>query len=158
MARFQIVPFPVDVARIARSQRTDPWGETVTYLPGVDRSAPCRHCMRQTPAGTDLILLKYSPFNAKSRSPYAECGPIFLCGQDCAAHAMGDRLPEIVTSRQVNIRAYDKRDVMQYAHSQLVDGSEADGVVAKLLEDPDVRQVHVRTALHGCFLCAAERA
>ena len=89
---------------------------------------------------------------------YAERGPIFLCGDDCAAHSQPDRLPEIVTSRQVNIRAYDARDVMLYAHSQLADGREAETVVSKLLEEPGVRQVHIRTALHGCFLCAVERA
>ena len=158
MTGFQVLPFPAEVVRTARTHRADPWGEAVTFLPGVDRSAPCRHCMRQTPSGTDLLLLKYSPFSARSRSPYAERGPIFLCGNDCAAHAAPDRLPEIVTSRQVNIRAYDERDVMLYAHSLLADGREADGVVAKLLDDPNVRQVHVRTALHGCFLCAVERA
>jgi hypothetical protein len=114
--------------------------------------------MRQTRSGTDLILLKYSPFSIGSRSPYAERGPIFLCGEDCAAHGTPDLLPEIVTSRQVNIRAYDARDFMLYAHSQLADGHEAEGVVTKLLDDLSVRQVHVRTALHGCFLCAVERA
>ena len=158
MMAFKVVPFPREVAHAARSDRIDPWGEAVTYLPGVDRPAPCRHCMRQTRPGTDLILLRYSPFSARSRSPYAERGPIFLCGEDCAAHSPSDRLPEIVTSRQVNIRAYDARDYMLYAHSQLADGREAEGVAAKLLEEPGVRQVHIRTALHGCFLCAVERA
>jgi hypothetical protein len=114
--------------------------------------------MRQTHPGTDLILMRYSPFSARSRSPYAERGPIFLCGGDCAAHAPSDRMPEIVTSRQVNIRAYDAGDTMLYAHSQLADGRDADGVVARLFADPNVRQVHIRTALHGCFLCAVERA
>ena len=158
MMAFKVVPFPREVAHAARSDKVDPWSGAVTYLPGVERSAPCRHCMRQTRAGSDLILLSYSPFDHRSRSPYAERGPIFLCGEDCAAHGHPDRLPEIVTSRQVNIRAYDARDFMLYAHSQLADGSDAEGVVAKLLEQPNVRQVHIRTALHGCFLCAVERA
>jgi hypothetical protein len=158
MTRFQVVPFPTDVLRAARTHRTDPWGEGATFMPGVDRPAPCRHCMRQTRPGTDLILLKYSPFRRGSPSPYAERGPIFVCGTECAAHAAPDRLPEIVTSRQVNIRAYDERDFMLYAHSTLADGREAEGVVAKLLDEPGVRQVHIRTALHGCFLCAVERA
>jgi hypothetical protein len=157
MTPFKVVPFPREVAHAARSDRVDPWGGTATHLPSVDRSAPCRHCMRQTRAGADLILLAYSPFDRRSRSPYAERGPIFLCGDDCAAHSPPDHLPEIATSRQVNIRAYDARDFMLYGHSQLADGREAEGVVARLLEDPDVRQVHIRTALHGCFLCAVER-
>src|SRR5215468_3060912 len=129
MTAFKIVPFSRDVLHAARSDRIDPWGEAVTYLPGVPHAAPCRHCMRQTRPGADLILLKYSPFSSRSRSPYAERGPIFLCGEDCAAHSPPDSLPEIVTSRQVNIRAYDARDFMLYAHSQLADGRDAEGVV-----------------------------
>ena len=158
MAAFHVVPFPADVVRAARAHRIDPWGNVARFLPAVDRSAPCRHCMRGTHPGGDLLLLKFSPFAANSPSPYAERGPIFLCGDECAPYAAHSRLPETVTTRQVNIRAYDAADLMLYGHSQLADGTEAEGVVARLLEDATVRKVHIRTALHGCFLCAVERA
>lgn len=158
MAAFHVIPFPADVVRAARSQRVDPWGGAARFLPAADRSAPCRHCMSGTRPGGDLLLLKYSPFAADSPSPYAERGPIFLCGHDCAPYATPSRLPEIVTTRQVNIRAYDAADLMLYAHSHIADGQDAGDVVARLLEHAGVRRVHIRTALHGCFLCEVQRA
>ena len=157
MTPLRIVPFPADVADAARTTMADAWGERVTVWPAAERHVPCRSCMHDTRLGDDVLLLKFTPFAAASPSPYAERGPIFLCGRACTPFHGEGQLPPIVTSRQVNIRAYDKRDFMLYAHSQLADGREAERIVARLIEDPEVHQVHIRTALHGCFLCAVWR-
>lgn len=59
------------------------------------KGVPCRHCLRDTPAGKEYLILAHRPFPAPQ--PYAETGPIFLCAGDCA-RSDGAGVPSIRAS------------------------------------------------------------
>ncbi|MBZ0218329.1 MAG: DUF1203 domain-containing protein, partial [Fimbriimonadaceae bacterium] len=59
--------------------------------------------------------------------------------------------------REVALRVYDADDTMLYAQSGLVRGGDVDKKVRKILKDPEVAKIHIRTAQYGCFLCEVVR-
>ncbi|MGE0847419.1 MAG: DUF1203 domain-containing protein [Flavobacteriaceae bacterium] len=119
--------------------------------------APCRHCLRDVGMEGGVVLIAHSPFAGEG--PFAETGPIFVCGEACArAELEAGELPEIVLRRPVSLRAYDRREKMLYPHNRVVDGAAAGAAIAAILDDASVERVHVRTRDHGCFLCAVVRA
>ena len=54
---------------------------------------PCRHCLREIPAGAPMLVLAWRPFPAPQ--PYAELGPIFLCAAPCERHPDSGALPAL---------------------------------------------------------------
>ncbi len=47
-------------------------------------AVPCRHCLRDVPAGEPFLILAHRPFT--EAQPYAETGPIFLHAEPCQRH------------------------------------------------------------------------
>jgi hypothetical protein len=117
---------------------------------------PCRHCLNEVPKDKGVLLVSYQPL--ERRTPFAGRGPIFLCADECEAFTRHDEVPEIVASRRINLRAYDKSGKMLYRHSRLAEGAEAGMHLEEMLADAEVSEVHVHTALHGCYLCKFVRA
>ncbi|WP_284164297.1 DUF1203 domain-containing protein [Frigidibacter sp. SD6-1] len=110
---------------------------------------PCRHCLNQVPKGQEYLILAHRPFAALQ--PYAECGPIFLCADDCAAWG-GAGLPPILTmSDDYLLKGYRANDRIFYGTGRVVPRAEVSSYAEALLADPDVAYVDVRSARNNCF-------
>ena len=151
MINFRALPIETELALKMRSSGLDPFGGTAEIWVAREPGLPCRHCLEEAPLHGKVLLVSYQPLQQKT--PYAGRGPIFICADDCEAFSERERLPEIVASRHVNLRAYDGTGKMLYAHSKLARGEGAGLEIASMLEDDEVAEVHAHTALHGCFLC-----
>jgi len=112
---------------------------------------PCRHCLEDTPAGREYLLLAHRPFPAPQ--PYAETGPIFLCADDCARWA-GPGLPPILRTRSgYLLRGYSADHRIAAGTGSVVPVGELAAYAAELLNDPRVAFVDVRSASNNCFQC-----
>ncbi len=86
--------------------------------------------------------------------PYSETGPIFVHEQPCERYAATAEYPSDFRSGRV-FRAYNTNYDM--IHAEVVNGSEPEAVVEKLLQNPKTAFVHVRSVTHGCYTFGVER-
>jgi hypothetical protein len=151
MINFRALPIETELAHKIRKSGLDRFGGTAEIWVAREPRLPCRHCLEEAPLHGKVLLVSYQPL--QQQTPYAGCGPIFICADECEAFVERERVPEIVASRRVNLRAYDGSGKMLYAHSKLAKGEDAGQEIASMLGDDEVAEVHAHTALHGCFLC-----
>jgi hypothetical protein len=116
---------------------------------------PCRHCLQPIAEGEEKLVLSYRPF--AHPQPYAETGPIFLHRRPCARYE-GDTLPAwFGYLSPALVRGYGHDDWIRYETAQVVTGGELEQACRKILADPGVAYVHVRSKFN-CFQCRVERA
>jgi hypothetical protein len=152
VSTFEIVPIPDDVLSRARSKRTD-----ASATPVVDVTAtggePLRCCLRDAATGEALLLFGYEP--VLPPSPYREVGAVF-------AHAApydgpGERgcYPQQWRGRPQVLRAYDRRGWI--CDARVHDGANAEAVIAEMLENGAVEQIHSRNIAYGCYMFLVRR-
>ena len=156
MRRLRVSPLDSDIAAEARATRVDRFGNALSELTSDGGGYPCRHCLSEVPDGEGALLLGHSPFALPG--PFREVGPIFVCAQTCEPYATADRLPELVKSRLVQLRAYSAGEEILYPHSKVLPGTEVEAALEPVFEDREVAFVHLRSGLNGCFLCRVQRS
>lgn len=118
---------------------------------------PCRHCLRDIPAGKPMLILAYRPF--ATRQPYAETGPVFLCAEACVPHPDGADLPPVIASRpRFLVRAYGADERIRYGTGGIVGRDELLPRLAELFSEPMNAFIDIRSAVNGCFQCRVIRA
>jgi Protein of unknown function (DUF1203) len=156
MSGFRAIALDTGLAKRVRASRLDPFGAKAQVWTAKDSRLPCRHCLDESRLNSEVLLISYQPL--EKETPFAGRGPIFICAEACEGFDRPLTVPEIVATRHVNLRAYDRSGKMLYAYSRLAKGDEAKEYIAEILKDEDVFEVHAHTALHGCFLCKFKRA
>jgi hypothetical protein len=82
-------------------------------------------------------------------------GPIFVHAQPCPRYESTEQYPADFRAGRV-IRAYDREQNMIAAEN--VDGREPETVIEKMLENPEIEFIQVRSADRGCYTFGIERA
>lgn len=119
------------------------------------KGVPCRHCLRDTPAGEEYLILAHRPFPAPQ--PYAETGPVFLCAGDCARWEGVGVPPVLTTSTDYLLKGYTADYRILYGTGRVVRREEVESHAAGLLADPRVAFVDARSARNNCFLLRIRR-
>ena len=118
---------------------------------------PCRHCLQEIPEGQDMLILAWRPFS--ELQPYAECGPIFLCADECERHADDNEQPAYFSRRkQVLLKGYTNQERIKYGTGQIVSPDQIRAVGEQILENQDVAFVDIRSATNNCFQARTHRA
>ncbi len=118
---------------------------------------PCRHCQEDVAKGEKYLALSYCPFPALQ--PFAETGPIFLHAEPCARYPENDVIPAMVLKREsFLLKGYNKDNRIVYGTGEIAKSPEMVKTAEKILQNPDVAYVHVRSALNNCFTCRIDRA
>ncbi len=147
---------PTDLVRRVRSGTPDANDMQAERTVSDGGGNPCRHCLRDIPAGAGMLILAHRPFPAPQ--PYAEVGPIFLCADDCARWA-ADGVPPVLACRARHlIKGYGADDRIAYGTGRIVDTTELAAAAAALFDDPRVRYGHVRSATNNCYTCRIDAA
>lgn len=148
---------PTDDVRALQDGQPDFYGQPAERAVSDGAGNPCRHCLSDTPEGAEMLILAYRPFPADQ--PYAEVGPIFLCGDECERFEASGTLPAILqTSPDYLIKGYGADDRIVYgtgivtAPDKLIAASEA------IFTDASVAYIHVRSARNNCYQCKIIRA
>jgi hypothetical protein len=114
---------------------------------------PLRCCLRYAEAGEQIALISFAPFD--HASVWREVGPVYIHAEQCAGFEPTGRLPEQLATGPCVLRTYTPDDTMDYEHNTVVtERAELAPIIERLLAEPDVATVHVRTLAPQCFLYA----
>lgn len=149
------VPLPTAEATALRAGAPDAYGMAPERVVATGSGEPCRHCLGFVPKGAPMLILAHRPFPALQ--PYAETGPIFLCGEDCAPFDSG--APGIFADTPSYLmKGYGADDRIIYGSGRVVPTEEIEVYAASVFEDPRVAYIHVRSARNNCYQLRIERA
>ena len=152
----RFLALPTEAVRALQAGGPDANGQLPEVSVSDGAGNPCRHCLRDIPAGEGMLILAYRPF--PSVHPYAETGPIFLCAAPCERHPESSEMPELFKSREkFLIRGYSADDRILYGTGQVADTKAVVEIAGELLERPDTAYVHMRSASYNCYQCRIER-
>jgi hypothetical protein len=152
-ATYRIHAIPSSVLDTVRSTNRDVSGNHVERITAEGDEA-LRCCLRNARPGEALILFGYEP--PLPTSPYREVGAVIAHAQPCPGPQPslgspdGDRYPPDWYGRPQVLRAYDERGWIR--EGKLHDGQDPESVIAELLADPEVVQIHSRNVTWGCYM------
>jgi len=155
MNRIRVEAIPSAVAEQIRKARSDGHGNSSLEPIPVDESPGyiCRHCLEDPAVGESVYLFSYSPF--QRAVPYRNLGPIFVHTTDCRRYGTPDTLPQSLRNRLLSLRAYRADDYLVVA--DVSPGDEADRVLDRFFDLPEVAYVDIHNARPGCFNCRVSR-
>ncbi|NRB03491.1 MAG: DUF1203 domain-containing protein [Rhodobacteraceae bacterium] len=148
-------PLPTEEVRALQGGGPDAYGRVPERAIATGEGEPCRHCLRQIPAGAPYLIVAHRPFPALQ--PYAETGPIFLCAHACEAGG-GAGLPETLSSPSFFVKGYGANDRILYGTGAVIDTQDITDRAEDLLARPEVAYVHVRSAANNCYAVRIDRA
>lgn len=122
---------------------------TVDACPGT----PCRVSLEDASIGETVILVNYE--HMAKASHFRSSHAIFVRQNVTTAQPELDEVPRLLRHRVLSIRAFDKKGRMKNA--DLVDGSDAETLIAQMFEDPQIEELHVHYAKPGCFAARVSR-
>lgn len=114
---------------------------------------PCRIGLADAEIGETVILLPFVHHDVDS--PYRASGPIFVRENAKETQLAPGEIPDVVKSRTMSVRAYDKNATM--LDGTVVRGSEIKAHIEKLFADPKIEYLHLHNAGAGCYSCKVER-
>ena len=114
---------------------------------------PDRIELREADVGESVILVNHA--HLPNDGPYRSSHAIFVLEHPHAPFDAVDRIPGILRTRLLSLRAFD-RDAMM-VDADVVDGSEVESLIGRMFALPDVTYLHAHTARRGCFLCRIDR-
>ena len=142
-------PIPAADLNEVRGRGVDHLGNPVEVAAATGEGEPLRCCLRYAVAGEAISLISYSP---EGHGVWREVGPVYVHADTCPGPATTSLPDELRTGPRV-LRAYRPDGSMHYEQNTLVPGDhDLEGGLRRLLRDPDVSHVHVRTVLPQCFL------
>ena len=155
--QIRYTPMPDHEAQAFQSGKPDAYGAIPERQISNGVGNPCRHCLRDIPAGQEMLVFAYRPFEALQ--PYAETGPVFLCADHCDGYATSAAQPPILTtSPDYLLKGYGADDRIIYGTGKIVDAGKMGGYASQLFANPDVVYIHVRSSRNNCYQARIDRA
>lgn len=115
---------------------------------------PDRVELRDLDLGETALLVNHT--HQPADTPYRASHAVFVReGAEVAYDAVGP-LPEVMRVRPLSLRAFDTGHMM--VDADLVEGSRAEEVIARLFDDPRVEYIQAHYAKRGCYAARVERA
>lgn len=145
----------IDPARldVVRAAGADGHGNELCRFAADGDGEPLRCCLRYAEAGEQIALISFAPFDHPS--VWTEVGPVYIHARRCEGYASTDRLPERLSTGPRVLRTYRADNTMDYDHNTVItDQTDLEPIVERLLSEPDVATVHLRTLAPQCFLFA----
>jgi hypothetical protein len=147
---------PIDPGRLddVRRDGADTSGNPFTAFAAAGSGEPLRCCLRLARPGEQIALISFAPF--VEQTVWREVGPVYVHAQRCEGYAEQSLPAELRRGPNV-LRTYRADGTMDYEHNTLVGDEDLEPVLDRLLAEPGVATVHVRTVLPQCFLYAVTR-
>ncbi|SIR70825.1 DUF1203 domain-containing protein [Micromonospora avicenniae] len=150
---FVVRPISADLLDTVRRNRRDAADRPVEAATAAG-GEPLRCCLRDATPGEELLLFGYAP--PVAAGAYREIGPVFVHTLPCSGPESIDSYPAAWRGREQVLRAYDRQGRIHGGRRHT--GGDPESVIAELLADPAVRQLHSRNVVYGCYMFAVERA
>jgi hypothetical protein len=149
---FKIVPLHSQIAEAARRAAVAGAPDHQIIVADSPHTYPCRHCLRFAKPGERVILFPYAA--VPPGHPYSESGPVFVHAEPCQRYGSTSEFPVELRNGRA-LRAYNSKFDM--IDAEVVNGSEPEAVIAKLLQNPEVAFVDARSVTRGCYTFRIER-
>src|SRR4029077_871773 len=104
--------------------------------------------------GESVLLLNY--VHQPASTPFQGSHAIFVREWADAAYDRTNEIPQAMRTRTLSLRAFDSGDFM--IDADLVDGREAESLIARMFANPEVEYVHAHYAKWGCYAARIDRA
>lgn len=114
---------------------------------------PCRVSLDDAKSGETLILVNYE--HQPAATPFRASHAIFV-REGVEPVATVDEMPPALRRRLLALRAFDDSGMMLAA--DIIEGAEADALIARLFEDPNIAYLHAHYAKWGCYAARIDRA
>jgi hypothetical protein len=114
---------------------------------------PERIEMRDAQAGETVLLVNFEHQGADT--PYRSSHAIYV-REGATETWSGHHLPEVMRKRLLSLRGFSTDGSM--IDADVVEGSEAEPVIERLLADPAVAYIHAHYAKPGCYAARIDRA
>jgi hypothetical protein len=115
---------------------------------------PCRVSLADAEVGETVILVNFE--HQASETPYRSAHAIFIREEAEQAFPGVGKVPEVLKSRLISIRAFDSNHNMVAA--DVVDGVNLSESIPTMLDDPGVAYLDLHNARPGCFAARVTRA
>ena len=126
----------------------------IRYGVDSDFGYPDRIEVRDAVPGETVLLLNH--VHQPCDTPFRASHAIFVLeGADTALDAV-DTVPEALRRRMLSLRVFDAAHMM--VDAALVDGREADAVIARLFASPAIEYLHAHYATRGCYAARVDRS
>ncbi len=149
---FRIVPLTTEDAERARRAALTGRSDHEIVIADAPTAFPCRHCLRWAEPGEAMVLFPYQTVPADR--PYGECGPIFVHQEACERYSAVAEYPAAFGGRRV-LRGYNASDEIIAAELAEAD---PESVIERMLTNPEISFLQVRSVTYGCFTMKVERA
>lgn len=143
------LPYDQTFVDALRAGGPDAYGLQAEQATSDGEGNPCRSCLCNIPRGAAMLICAGRPFAAVQ--PYAETGPIFLCGDACAPWDGAGVPPIMQASPDYLLKAYSADDRIIYGTGQITAAKQIVAVASDLLAQSNVAFVDVRSARNNCF-------
>lgn len=154
MSAFQVVAIATEIADAVRKTCKAPQYGFPAHREVASGRAPCRHCLRLIrPNEEQLLLFTYDPFQELGVPPLP--GPVYVHAEACERSSAGNCIPDEYRGRLLTLAAYG--DDRKLLHEVRTAGGNEDQEARKLLAEPAVQYIHVRSTEAGCYLFRLER-
>lgn len=117
-----------------------------------DNVAPCRVSLDDAAPGENVILLNFQHQDAET--PYRQQGPIYV-RETQARFDAPDAIPPALKRRTLSLRGFDALGMM--IEADLVEGADAESLIARIFANDDVAYIHAHYARRGCFAARIDR-
>jgi len=124
------------------------------YLVDKKPGFPDRITMRDAEIGETALLLNHVTHEVDT--PYRTAYAIFVREGAEEAFDAVDEVPPAMRARLLSLRGFDARGML--IEADVVDGREAESLIARLFANPRVAYIHAHNAKHGCYSGLIERA
>jgi hypothetical protein len=149
---FRIVPPATSVAETARRVAASGAPDHAVVTVDSPRGYPCRHCLRWAQPGEQVILFPFA--SIPPGRPYSESGPIFVHAEPCERYSATGEFPADFRNGRV-MRAYNSKNDM--IDAEVVNGTEPEAIIEKLLQNPETAFVDARSVTRGCYTFRIQR-
>lgn len=115
---------------------------------------PCRVSMADAEVGETVILTNYE--HQSEKSPYRSTHAIFVRENAPQAHLAVGEVPEVLRSRVISLRLFDRNHMM--IDADVVQGDDLVDAIKTAFENDQVSYAHLHNAKPGCFAASVTRA
>lgn len=126
----------------------------VRYRVDASPGFPDRVELREAEVGESVLLVNHA--HLPDDGPYRSSHAIFVIEGASRTFDAVDVVPEVLRTRTLSLRAFDRGGMM--VDADLVDGRAVEALFERILGDPRVAYLHAHYAKRGCFACRIERA